>query len=705
MITPLSVLIVADTLFFPFITGKAFFFRSIIEIVFVAWLLLTLSEKEYRPHKQKIYYVLLAFAATLFVSNILGNTTYKAFWSNFERMDGWLSLIHFVMFFMVISSVFTTYKLWKVFWNVSLSTSVIVCFYGMLQHFGIITAIQGGTRIDGTFGNAAYLAVYNLFNIFIAVWFVYKTKQHKILPYIYGLIGLCNLATLYLTATRGAIIGLGLGVLTSLVTIVLIGREHKKMRFIAGLGLGLFVVLGATLFIARNSQFVVGNSTLSRIMSISLSEGGTRFTVWGMGLEGFFEKPILGWGQEGFSEVFATYYKSSLYAQEPWFDRAHNVVVDWLVAGGAIGLILYVSILFFTFLYIKKSQWLDNFEKSIFFGLIVGYVVQNLFVFDNLGSYLLFFSVLGFLTVGVRTTEKVWYEDIVAERSFVQLTKPFLALILILALYTLNYKPLRAGQEFVTAYVPKQKPELVIDAFEKALGRNTFASYEITEQMMTQAPEFLRAQSVDTMSKQRYVSVLQQSIEKELLRNKDNVRFYYALGVFYNQVGEHDKAVEILSKAHDLSPDKQIISFELSFAYIASGEEEKGMKLLKDTYEHNQNFHEARVMYVLGAIYTENLSLENNLFEKFEQDNLLDDSRILQAYINTKRYDRVISILQTRIINDPMNIQSYVSLSAAYVEVGDRSQAITILRKAIGVDPSFSDQGEKFIADIQNGNL
>jgi len=106
------------------------------------------------------------------------------------------------------------------------------------------------------------------------------------------------------------------------------------------------IVLIVGLFVTfKESSFIQGNPYLARVASISLSEASTRFEIWGMALEGIKERPILGWGQGNYNYVFNQYYKPSLYAQEAWFDRVHNIVMDWLIAGGILGLLAYFSIL------------------------------------------------------------------------------------------------------------------------------------------------------------------------------------------------------------------------------------------------------------------------------------------------------------------------------------------------------------------------
>lgn len=46
---PFLPFIVSSTMFFPFITGKNFTFRIIVELIFAAWLILALKDVAYRP--------------------------------------------------------------------------------------------------------------------------------------------------------------------------------------------------------------------------------------------------------------------------------------------------------------------------------------------------------------------------------------------------------------------------------------------------------------------------------------------------------------------------------------------------------------------------------------------------------------------------------------------------------------------------------
>ena len=115
----------------------------------------------------------------------------------------------------------------------------------------------------------------------------------------------------------------------------------------------------------RNTTFVRNDYVLSRFASLSFSEIKTqgRYFVWPMAIKGFIEKPILGWGQEGFNFVFNKYYDPRMYTREPWFDRAHNTYLDWLIAGGALGLLSYLAIIFSLLYYLFKSAELEKKTK------------------------------------------------------------------------------------------------------------------------------------------------------------------------------------------------------------------------------------------------------------------------------------------------------------------------------------------------------
>src|SRR3989344_3320711 len=295
---------VSSAFFFPFITTKAFAWRIIVEIVFAAWLLLAFLVPAFGPKKTLNIYSMLGFLAIIGLADIFGITPIKSFWSNFERMEGFITLLHLGMFFLVISSVFKEID-WKRWWNVSLAASFVMVLYSVLQIIGLKTINQGGVRVDGTLGNAIYLAVYMLFHIFIAFLFMWREWKNVALRWIYSLLIITQVFILYYTATRGAILGL----LGGLLVIAVLNIRNKESAFVRKGSIatlvGLITLVGG--FVAIKDAEVIQNSpVLSRFSSLTTEELKTqgRNFVWPIALEGVKERTFIGWGQEHFNYIF-----------------------------------------------------------------------------------------------------------------------------------------------------------------------------------------------------------------------------------------------------------------------------------------------------------------------------------------------------------------------------------------------------------------
>ncbi|MEK7069001.1 MAG: O-antigen ligase family protein, partial [Patescibacteria group bacterium] len=421
---PFIVFIVAQSLFFPFITGKNFAFRIIVEIITGAYLALALANPIFRPKRSWLLGLFALFVIVVAVADALGVAPFKSFWSNYERMDGWVTLAHLFLYFLVASNVLNTEKLWRTFWHVSLSVSAVVGTYGLLQLAGFASLNPGFSslsRIDATFGNPIYLAVYMLFNIGIAAmlwartWQDSKPGKRVWFSALYGGVIALDLLILLMTGTRGTILGLIGGVVLSAL---LIGFASPTMRRFAIITVVGILIAGGGFWLVRGEAWIQKIPVLHRLATISLEDNTTkaRFMNWGMAWAGVKERPILGWGQENYAIVFDKYYNPRMYAQEQWFDRVHNIIFDWLVAAGFVGLVSYISILISALWLlwrpnvergsteastpnVKKNETntFSTVEASILTGLLAAYFFHNLFVFDNITSYILFASVLAYI--------------------------------------------------------------------------------------------------------------------------------------------------------------------------------------------------------------------------------------------------------------------------------------------------------------------
>ena len=363
------------------------------------WLVLMLFDARYKPRKSWVLAMLAIFVGIVALSSIFGENFYRSFWSNYERMEGLVTYLHLLAYFLVLAGTMKTEKVWNRLFNTSLFASVIIAFYGIFQLYGIFQTHQGN-RLDASLGNASYLAIYMVFHIFLAMALFYRAKDFR--KWIYLFVIALESFVLYYTETRGAILGIIGGLLIAWILIAIFSSNKKSRLAHASLLAGMIIIV-VGFWSLKTTDFINKNAVLGRFARISLTETTTesRLTIWKMSWQGFKEKPVFGWGQENFNLVFNKYYEPILYKQEPWFDRAHNVFFDRLTTNGIFGLLSYIGLLGAALYYLwakRKKTGLSIEDSAMFGSMFLAYFFNNLFVFDNLISLILFVTFLAYVS-------------------------------------------------------------------------------------------------------------------------------------------------------------------------------------------------------------------------------------------------------------------------------------------------------------------
>lgn len=670
-LVPFIPFLVSTSFFFPFITTKAFAWRIIVEIIFATWVLLALFDASYRPRRSLILYSVLGFLVIIGLADLFGQAPVKSFWSNFERMEGYITLLHLGMFFVVASSVFGEIS-WKRWWNTSLVASFFMVLFSVSQLLGLATINQGGVRVDGTLGNAIYLAVYMLFHIFIAILFMWREWKNVTLRWVYGLLIIMQVSILYFTATRGAILGLLGGILVMAVLNIRNRENHLVRKMSIGILVGLVILVGGFMTI-KDTSFVKNSLVLGRFSSLSMEELKTqgRYFVWPMALKGVGERPILGWGQDNFNYVFQKHYSPEMYKLEPWFDRAHNIFLDWLIAGGILGLLAYLSLYLALLLAIwrpkessgENEDGGDGFsyaEKSVLTGLIAAYFFHNIFVFDNLISYIFFFSILAYLNS--RSDGKLLGgEEVIKNISVKTISWIAISILLILSLYFINVKPLSSNVYLINALKSIQIPGKSAEAgqyLEKAYNTSRLGRPEVVEQTVSNSVSILTG-DISIEDKNTFFTFAKDAILKQ---NKDlpgDSRYELLAGSFFSTTGLLDQALTNLERAKELIPNKQQVYFETGAVYINQNEFNKALAEFKAAYELAPEYSEAKIIYLIGAIYAGDRAIENEITSKLTEREFIFDDRIINAYYTKGRTEMVKALLSERIKLDPEKADTY----------------------------------------------
>jgi O-antigen ligase/tetratricopeptide (TPR) repeat protein len=730
-ITPFLSLYIARSMFFPFITGRNFAFRIIIEIAFVLWLGLVFLNKEYRPRMTPLLWVLIAFMIILGAADLFGVDPYNSFWSRYERMEGYILFLHLFAYFLIVTSVFRTKKDWMKLFNVFIFVGFLIGGYALMQRLGYIEAIQGGRlRVDGTIGNPTYLAGYLLFILGFCLYFL-STTQKKWQRWYYGVGIAFTLLIIYFTASRGPILALvGGTVLYPLLYLIFTrskNEREKKLRKYITIALGVAVVFPIIFFVIRDTSFIQKNSTFSRFANISLTEKTTRsrFMIWKMGWEGFKERPILGWGQENYTEVFSTQFNPNLFDQEPWFDRAHNIVVDWMINAGALGIIAYLALFVVSFRMLWKA-FRDNVlgfpEASLLTITFVVYFAQNIFVFDNFNTYLVFFSILGFIhktsQFGDEHVAKHENSRLTTNEQIQHFALVGVAVVLIVsAMYSVNIKPIQQSRALIQGLITASNNasvETVQDVFEEALAYNTFGNTETREQLTSLANNILNV-DLGPDTKARFANFALAEMKKQVEEHPRDLRSLLSLGALYNRASiidaEYQATARVyIDRALEVSPTRQTAYYTLADNYLLVNEFDPALEALQKAADLAPQNMEAQSNLGRIALFGGRDDIADSVLIAIEKNKTAlnpNNVRYLiilaDVYISQQKFDNALELYvlllpAARGLDDEG--QYYANTAGLYLNQGDKEQAREHALKAKELNPDLGFAVDQFIQEL-----
>ena len=721
-VTPAIALIVIDTLFFPYITGKNFAFRVVVEIISGAYLALALVLPRYRPRRSWILGAFALFVLIMAVADALGVNPFKSFWSNYERMDGWITLIHTLLLLAVAASVLTTENLWRRLFQWSLVISALLSLAGLLQVAGILTLGSGGTgleaRVDATFGNPIYFAVYMLFHVFIAallwyqMWQVRGPGKRVAGSILYGAVIFLDTLTLLFSGTRGATLGLIVGGVLALLLYAFSGDASKRVRQTTLYTIAGLAVAGALLVAGENSSLVQRVGFLNRLASLAhITHDDTTVarvynieTAW----QGIKERPILGWGQENYAIVFDKYYDPRMYAQEQWFDRVHNIVFDWWVAGGTLGLLSYLSILAAAVWTIWKKGVFTSAERAILSGLLAAYFVHNLTVFDNITSYILFALVLGYVVyrASLATGARVISERALIGERALPIVAAASALLVWGSAWYVNAAPLAENSALIYAISPQGSPANNLALFKEAISYGTFGTQEAREQLAQISLQVINAGAgVPDDLKRQFVQLAVGELEKQAQMSPLDARFPLFEGTVLEGAGDHADAAMALQRAHQLSPSKQSILYALAQNAQLRGDAAGMLADFKQAFDLDTDDLDARLFYAAALIATGQDPEAGALLAPVIASGQAADPRITNAYTSRGEFSKLIPIWQAHVKAQPGDLQGYFTLAAVYYAAHDSADAIATLQQVEQLAPAVKTQADKYIQEIRQATL
>ncbi len=740
-------LIFSGKFFFPFIFSKSYYFRILIEIAFVAYIWLLAVEPKWRPALSWITIAVTLYLVVIYLASIFGVNFYRSFWSNAERSEGLLMLTHLWAYFLMLTGILRTKRQWFVFLKTVLFVALLTTLYALDQKWQVfiprinsflgsvgstmrLSLAQAGVdRLTSTIGNAAFFAAYLLLNIVIVAYLFF---YHRVMKWriVYGVIIAFFILVLFYTATRGALLALIGGVLLYSVLLLFL-HKNKKMRM-AGIGMliAMLVAIGGV-WMAKDTVFVQDIQALQRLTTMSFSDATTvsRLATWKASWIAFTEHPLLGIGYENYRIAFNKHFPITLFDihAEQWFDRAHNVIFDVLVASGIIGFLSYVSIFIAAFYALWRIY--REYPERIYGLLILGvgllaYLGQNLFVFDTLPTYLLFFVILAYLARSATLTDR--------ERERLTLTRMntwfrrmrpnniLLAGVVTLFIFwvhvQVNMLPARANAALATAITHQARGNYTeaVDSYRKSAQSTTSQRYEARQRY----GEFMLSNNLaQTFSPEETEQLYEESIEflEESLKSYgDDVQNHLYLLSLYNRGSVYDqeyidRAEALGETALDLSPSRPHLYFELARTAAGRNTEEgraKGLAYLEEVLELSPDNPEMYLNLLNAQLSS---GMEEEAKRTYDHITTLaawegalgERKKLAELYIRYEHFAEAVVLYEELIDMGSEKSEYFIRLAALYRQVGDYARAKSSALRAAEVDPSLAGETQLFIEQLE----
>lgn len=743
---PFVPLLVTPSMVYPYISGKSFAFRILIEFAAALWLGLIAINREYRPRNSALTLSILIFTFIVGLANLTGVSPYNSFWSGYERMEGYITILHLVLYFVIVKSVLRSRRDWTIFFNLFIAVSGLVSVYALIMPLEAPNSSQFamiyGTRIYGTIGNPPFLASYLLVSCFFGVLLVLNTER-LYLKLGYLLLIVINAIAIYFSASRGAILAGFIGItifgLYYILKKTTVSRE-KLIKRVALSVLCVFIVLSGIVLTLRNAEFVKHDQTLSRFANMFSDESVlSRFGAWKFAWNGFKERPILGWGQENFIGVY-TVNPIPFVEEFVWLDHAHNIIIDWLINAGVLGLFSYLSILGIAFYMLwtaYREKTVSQKEAVTIATALIVYFIQNLFTFDTVSTYLLFFTLLAYIDNSALKKAPALKETVEAGKINTKASFVILPALLIFSFtfYYLNYKPAKESLLTIEARTSAEDDDTFIefiDDVDSILSLKTFGDDYVREGLRSISDGIIANKFYTQPGALQFIQKTLKEVEKEIEANWFNLKRLTAIIFFYTKIAEYEpsyiaKTEELVKNCIRLNPEYQWLYMALADVYVLKKDYEQAFINVKKIVDWDPQNNKKQFKLALAAIYTYRDNVVKGALEDVKKIREADNAEIAagretvfsaaelyqlaRLYRETNKFHEALKYYKELIdigayqykrdfhFHNPTALATlHLETAKIYLEIGDRESAIKEAQKAVKLDPeNFAEKAKDII--------
>jgi O-antigen ligase len=615
--------IVLPDFFFPYVVPRNIFFRVVVEIgAAILVLALCFGRRKLDLRSEPIFWSLVAFLAAATLSAAFSPAPRHSFFGDFERMGGVFAWLHLVLFFLLLRTLRDEDWGWVL--NAALAVGMFVSLSAIAQHSELGLAAGFSATIlaasSSTLGNSGLMAAYLMMNLAVAGYLAATSARYRIR---YFSIAATNLLALVYASNRSTIIGLVLGAVAGGAIFAALATTSKR-RWIALAFAGILavVVAGTTAGIRAFPTSVLSRNAPSVLQELALTNPAgadeSRAIQWRAAMEGFKDRPLLGYGLENHHLVSSAHFDPGIYQVDTSiYDRTHNQFLEILATTGLIGAIAFLAIwvaIGSTLVRAYRAGRISASTLAVLAGLQIAYATYLFFWFVDINAAMLWILIAA-LIASRGTVGSVVLETTGRERAT---ARPALALasILILAavLYGEAYTPLRANRALARIEAPGRTLAQKLADFELLSGspaRQTahtpIAMGHFIGSLRDRLKE-MRADSTQQRLLHRAFTETLATFASEIHRDTLNDRLYTHQGAlltdaaqFYGAPSYRQQAIDAFHKGIELSPRRIQPRLLLASVYARSRDYERAIVVLSDAVKSDPRLAEPH--YRLAQAY------------------------------------------------------------------------------------------------------
>jgi O-antigen ligase len=579
-----------SSLFDPFSAAKTFVIISLASGILGYGIVDLLSSKSKRLIGPKSYLIGLAliFVASFLFRTLTSNDVNLALHGVVGRNSGFLTYFAYGILFIFAVAFIHSSNFFLVI-NSLLATGFVAGSYSLLEYLKLnpwkINDVYLGT--SGLFGNpnfsGAFLSITSVASVW--AWINAHKKNHKVFSIIVFALSIFGV---YTSKALQGYISIALG--SSVLFLVWLFNRNKKL---AALGLsvfslgGLVAILG-TLQLGPLSTFLYKGS---------VSERGD---MWRTAISMIKDKPLFGVGIERYGINFRQYRDINQVLRtgpDSFSDNAHNVLLHLTATGGIFLGLTYLTLTIAIF-YVgvrgivrgKSAQ-----QTALVFAMAVWIPIQaqNAISVDTPGVFIWSWILGGaIVAIAFEKPDEAGEGKKISKKSTIHPLAPAVALICVLASFSLTIKPLIAQRSFNFAFhlgvdekVPetlKAKVEYLINSENQDAGNVTWPRYSANSLYIDKAWK-------------ETIAAAQRAIEKD---PEDWVSWWFMASA-YEESGDRAAAIPARSKTVELDPLNTSVLLDLAKDQLAASDKDGFEKSKARILAINPDSNDAKTVLTL----------------------------------------------------------------------------------------------------------